>query len=111
MRIGANYGYLQPCLREAFSISQLPHCQRERVIMNKWGHSKTYVPQKRCNARAAWQRTSGNVQSLADDIHKPSVHHLVAVGTRFWAIINEAQRVLHAPVGLWEFKGNDEKTR
>lgn len=46
MRIGANYGYLQPCLREAFSISQLPHCQRERVIMNKWGHSKTYVPQK-----------------------------------------------------------------
>ena len=75
------------------------------------GAFKYRCAQTRRNARAAWQRTSGNVQSLADDIHKPSVHHLVAVGTRFWAIINEAQRVLHAPVGLWEFKGNDEKTR
>ena len=37
-----------------------------------------------------YKSTCCYVQGLANDIHKHGVHHPIAVGTRFRAIINEA---------------------
>jgi hypothetical protein len=63
-----------------------------------------------CAAVEAIKTTCGYIQSLADDINKSGVHHSVAIGTSFGAIIDEAQRVLHAPIGLGKFERNDEKS-